>query len=52
MTPESLRYKCGWSPFDGHRFKARIDATWVNGKLVYRDGALRPQPFGQRIQFA
>ena len=43
--------KCGWSPFDGHRFKARIDATWVNGKLVYRDGALRPQAFGQRIAF-
>lgn len=52
VTPESIRYKCGWSPFDGHRFKARIDATWVNGKLVYRDGALRPQQFGQRIQFA
>lgn len=52
VTPESVRYKCGWSPFDGHRFKSRIDATWVNGKLVYRDGALRPQPFGQRIEFA
>lgn len=51
VTPESIRYKCGWSPFDGHRFKARIDATWVNGKLVYRDGALRPQAFGQRIAF-
>ena len=52
VTPESLRYKCGWSPFDGHRFKARVDATWVNGRLVYRDGSLRPQPFGQRIRFA
>lgn len=52
VTPESVRYKCGWSPFDGHRFKHRIDATWVNGKLVYRDGSLRPQPFGQRLQFA
>ena len=52
VTPESVRYKCGWSPFDGHRFKHRIDATWVNGKLVYRDGTLRPQAFGQRLQFA
>ena len=51
VTPESLRYKCGWSPFDGQRFGSRVDATWVNGKLVYRDGALRPQPFGQRIEF-
>jgi len=52
VTPESVRYKCGWSPFDGHRFGSRIDATWVNGKLVYRDGVLRPQAFGQRIAFA
>lgn len=52
VTPESVRYKCGWSPFDGHTFGSRIDATWVNGQLVYRDGALRPQALGQRLQFA
>lgn len=52
VTPESIRYKCGWSPFDGLRFGSRVDGTWVNGRLVYRDGALRPQPFGQRIAFA
>jgi len=52
VTPESVRYKCGWSPFDGHTFSSRIDATWVNGQLVYRDGALRPQALGQRLQFA
>ncbi|GAC1630499.1 MAG: dihydroorotase [Nevskia sp.] len=52
VTPESLRYKCGWSAFDGQRFGSRIDGTWVNGHLVYRDGVLRPQPFGQRIAFA
>lgn len=52
VTPESLRYKCGWSPFDGQRFGSRVDATWVNGHLVYRDGTLRPQALGQRIAFA
>ncbi|MCK9195083.1 MAG: dihydroorotase, partial [Nevskia sp.] len=43
VTPESLRSKCAWSPFDGHSFGSRIDATWVNGQLVYRDGTLRAQ---------
>jgi dihydroorotase len=52
VTPESLRYKCGWSPFEGHRFKARVEATWVNGALAYRNGELTPQAYGQRLAFA
>lgn len=52
VTPESLRSKCAWSPFDGHSFGSRIDATWVNGQLVYRDGTLRAQALGQRLAFA
>jgi dihydroorotase len=52
VTPESLRSKCAWSPFDGHSFGSRIDATWINGQLVYRDGTLRAQALGQRLAFA
>ena len=52
VTPESLRYKCGWSPFDGHTFNARVDSTWVNGQRVYHDGQLRTAAAGQRLQFA
>ncbi len=51
VTPESIRYKCGWSTFTGHRFDARIDATWVNGRCVYRDGVVDPLAYGQRLQF-
>ncbi len=51
VTTESLRYKCGWSPFEGHHFNARIDTTWVNGTIAYRDGRLNPQPLGQRLAF-
>jgi dihydroorotase len=52
VTPESLRSKCAWSPFDGHSFGSRIDATWINGQLVYRDGTLRAQALGQQLAFA
>lgn len=51
VTPESLYYKCGWSPLKGHRFPARIDATWVNGRLAWRDGELQDGIFGQRLRF-
>jgi Dihydroorotase and related cyclic amidohydrolases len=35
VTKESLLYKCGWSPFEGHTFKHTIARTYVNGNLVY-----------------
>lgn len=51
VTPESLFYKCDWSPFTGHTFPARIDATWVNGRLAWRDGRLGEAVLGQRLRF-
>lgn len=51
VTRESLFYKCGWSPFTGHRFPARIDATWVNGEMAWREGRLVRDVFGRRLAF-
>lgn len=51
VTPDSVLYKCGWSPFEGHRFGARVDATWVNGQLAYAEGRVLPQCHGQRLAF-
>lgn len=51
VTPESLRYKCGWSPFEGHRFPARIDTTWVNGQVAYTQGQVQPGAHGRRLEF-
>ena len=45
----SLLYKCGWSPLEGHRFSARIDATFVNGALAWKDGKLPGAPSGQAL---
>jgi dihydroorotase len=30
--------KCGWTPFAGFVFRARVRATFVNGRIAYRDG--------------
>ena len=43
--------KCGWSPFEGHKFSHRIDKTWVNGHLRYSDGSVQPGPFGQALTY-
>ena len=34
-----IRYKCGWSPFEGTVFNSRVLLTVVNGSTVYSDGA-------------
>ena len=49
VTRESLLAKCGWSPFEGHTFTSTIDKTFVNGELVYADGALTGRVAGQRL---
>ena len=52
VTSDSVLYKCGWSPFEGHEFSATIDTTIVNGNVVFRDGSLTGLVPGQRLQFS
>lgn len=47
----SLLYKCGWSPFEGQRFRSRVLRTWVNGQLVYANGEVDRSVRGMRILF-
>ena len=49
VTRDSLLYKCGWSPLKGHRFSARIDTTFVNGAVAWKDGKLSGPPSGQAL---
>jgi dihydroorotase len=51
VTPESLLSACGWSPFEGHRFPAKIIRTFVNGYPVYGKGVVDESVKGQRLQF-
>ena len=39
ITPASVLYKCGWSPFEGKTFGSAITHTFVNGRLVFRQNA-------------
>lgn len=38
VTKENIAYHCGWSPFEGTTFKARVTHTFVNGHLAYEKG--------------
>ncbi len=52
VKPSNLLYKCGWSPFEGHTFRSSIDATWVNGRIVWRDGQPTGDIAGRRLAFS
>jgi dihydroorotase len=41
--------KCGWTPFDGYRFRSRIATTIVNGVIAWRDGKLTGAKPGARL---
>lgn len=41
VTKENIRYKCGWSPFEGHTFPGSVKSTYVNGVLTYHDGKVQ-----------
>ena len=52
----NLLYKCGWSPFEGQEFQAKVTHTIVNGELVYKnDSELSPVFYeeikGKRLKF-
>lgn len=47
----NLLYKCGWSPFEGVRFKHRVIRTFVNGNLVYQNGKIYSDIPGERLLF-
>lgn len=51
VNKNTILYKCGWSPFQGHTFKSKITHTFVNGNLVYHNGKFNETFRGQRLLF-
>ncbi|MFZ4581258.1 MAG: dihydroorotase [Paludibacter sp.] len=51
VTNDSLLYFCKWSPFEGTTFDHSIHKTWVNGQLVYNNGAINDDVRGMRLTF-
>ncbi len=51
VEKRNIYYKCGWSPFEGEVFNARITHTFVNGHLAYENGIFSDRRNAQRLTF-
>lgn len=49
VDEQTLLSQCGWTPFSGRKLPATVAATWVNGRLVWREGLLTGQVPGERL---
>jgi len=47
----NILYKCGWSPFEGQTFQAKVTHTFVNGHLAYHNGLFDETKKGMRLLF-
>ena len=48
---EKIESKCGWSPFDGYKFKGTPTSTIVGGKIKMQDGKILGDPEGKPLAF-
>ena len=44
ITDEACIGRAGWTPYAGLEVGGRVDATWVNGRMVYSGGVVHPAP--------
>ncbi|HIE73481.1 MAG TPA: dihydroorotase [Flavobacteriales bacterium] len=51
VNKENILYKCGWSPFEGETFNAKITHTFVNGHIAYKHGKFDESKNGMRLTF-
>lgn len=51
VTKDNILYKCGWSPFEGHSFPAKVKYTLVSGQIAYENGTINDSVRGQRLRF-
>lgn len=51
VSADNILYKCGWSPFEGHRFSHRVAATFVNGRQVFDGQSVNFSVNGKRLTF-
>ena len=52
-APDKVLYRCGWSPFDGYKFRSKVVATIVNGNVAYYNGHLADiENCGERLEFS
>ncbi|WP_181918977.1 amidohydrolase family protein [Wenzhouxiangella sediminis] len=52
VDEQRLLSHCGWTPFAGRKLPATVAATWVSGKLAWREGLLTGQVPGMGLDSA
>jgi dihydroorotase len=48
---ENIESKCGWSPFNGFKFKGTPVSTIIGGKIKMKDGKILGEPEGEPLKF-
>ena len=48
---ENIESKCGWSPFDGFKFRGVPISTIIGGIVKMKDGKILGEPSGKPMQF-
>ena len=48
---ENIESKCGWSPFNGFKFKGTPVSTIINGEIKMKEGKIIGEPEGKPLQF-
>lgn len=51
VQKSNIQYRCGWSPFEGHQFKGKVNTTIVSGHLAWHEGKLDESKMGERLLF-
>lgn len=51
VSRDRVLSRCGWSPFEGRRFRSKIDAVWVNGALAFDGSNVIEHGAAQRLIF-
>ena len=51
ISNENEYSKCGWTPYEGMQTHSRVTHTFVNGNLVFENGAFHEQEKGARLCF-
>jgi dihydroorotase len=52
LTKECIESKCKWSPLEGRTFQWKVEQTYCNGHVVYKNNTIvNDAPCGERILF-
>jgi len=51
VSKQNILYKCGWSPLEKFTFPSSVTHTFINGNLVYENGAFEESNKGMRLKF-